>query len=140
MRRFRRRNKGFTLLELMLVVAILVVLAGLATFAIGTMQKSAYSRIAGAEIAKLKDACMMFKLDVGRFPATLDELFSPPAGLPPGRWSGPYLQEPVTGDPWGRPYTYVPDEATDRVIITSNGPDGVQGTADDIPPPTGQQR
>lgn len=138
MRRFRRRNTGFTLLELMLVVAILVVLAGLATFAIGTMQRSAYSRLAAAEISKLKEACMLFKLDVGRFPSTLDELFSPPAGLPPGRWSGPYLQNPIVGDPWGRPYTYSADEATDRVFISSNGPDGMQGTADDIPPPGSQ--
>jgi general secretion pathway protein G len=129
----RRRNAGFTLLELLLVMAILVVLASLSTFAVLGMQRNAYSRAAATEIQNLKSMCQAFKLHVGRFPATLDDLYLPPSGMSPQEWGGPYVQEPIKGDPWKRPYNYSADELNDRVIITSNGPDGQQGTADDIP-------
>jgi len=138
MRRNRRRNQGFTLLELMLVVAILVVLAGLSSFAFLNMQRNTYSRAAAADISMLKQACLAFKINVGRFPSTLEELVIPPGGMSPAQWGGPYLESPNIADPWGRPYMYSADDLSDRVFITSVGPDGQQGTADDIPPPGSQ--
>jgi general secretion pathway protein G len=133
MRTKSQKRSGFTLLELLLVMAILVVLVSLSSFAVLGMQKTAYSRAAATEIQNLKSQCIAFKLHVGRFPTTLDELYQPPSGMNQAQWGGPYVQDPIKGDPWGRAYNYSPDDANDRVIITSNGPDGMQGTADDVP-------
>lgn len=138
MRRNRRRNQGFTLLELMLVVAILVVLAGLSSFAFLSMQRSALAKTATSDIQNLKRACVAFKLNVGRFPSALEELVVPPSGLSPIQWGGPYLDNQNISDPWGRPYLFSADDLNDKVFITSVGPDGQQGTADDIPPPGSQ--
>lgn len=134
----RKRNSGFTLLELLLVMAILVVLASLSTFAVLGMQRTSYSRAAAAEISNLKSMCDAYKLHVGTFPAQLEDLHLPPSGMNQAQWGGPYLREPLKGDPWKRPYNYSPDDINDRVIITSNGPDGQAGTADDIPGPNNQ--
>jgi general secretion pathway protein G len=70
---------------------------------------------------------------VGRFPGTLDDLTQQPAGLNRIQWGGPYLEQAAPNDPWGNPYLYVADEQHDRVLIKSFGPDGMDGTADDIP-------
>jgi general secretion pathway protein G len=129
----RRRNSGFTLLELLLVMAILVVLASLSTFAVLGLQRNALSKAAATEIQNLKSQCIAFKLHVGNFPSSLDDLYAPPSGMTPSQWGGPYVQDPIKGDPWKQPYKYSADEANDRVMITSNGPDRQEGTADDIP-------
>ena len=69
-RRPRRsiQRGGFTLLELLLVMAILVVLASLSTFAILNLRDSTSQQAAQVQVETLKDACTMFKLSVGRFP------------------------------------------------------------------------
>lgn len=128
-----RRKTGFTLLELLLVMAILVVLASLSTFAVLGLQRNALSKAALTEISNLKNQCTAYKLHVGVFPTSLNDLYSPPSGMTPIQWGGPYLQEQLKGDPWKQPYNYSADETNDRVTITSNGPDRQQGTADDIP-------
>ncbi len=132
MRTSRRRKSGFTLLELMLVMAILVVLASLATMAVLGMQRNANSRAAMAEMQTLKTACTAYKLNVGAFPVQLDDLHTMPAGMNRTQWGGPYIENRIKGDPWNRQYIYQPDDANDRVIISSHGPDGLQGTEDDI--------
>ena len=128
----RSRRSAFTLLELLLVMAILVVLASLSTVAILSMQSNAYQRAAYTDVTTLSNACQMYKLNVGTFPATLDDLFTLPNGLSQAQWQGPYIQKQITGDPWNRPYTYAADEVNNRVTITSNGPDGQAGTEDDV--------
>lgn len=135
MSRRNRRNSGFTLLELLLVMAILVVLASLSTFAVLGLQRNALSKAAATEISNLKSQCIAYKLHVGVFPTSLDDLFVPPSGMTQIQWGGPYVQEQIKGDPWKQPYNYSADEANDRVNITSNGPDRQQGTQDDIPSP-----
>ena len=82
----------------------------------------------------------MYKLNVGSFPAKLDDLYANPSGLSKVQWGGPYVSEPVSGDPWQRPYKYTPDDANERVMITSSGPDGRAGTEDDVPDPAAQQQ
>ena len=77
----------------------------------------------------------MYKLSVGSFPSSLDDLYANPSGLSRAQWGGPYIEDPVGADPWQRPYTYGADELNDRVTITSAGPDGQAGTADDVPDP-----
>lgn len=135
MRIRNKRNSGFTLLELLLVMAILVVLASLSTFAVLNLKKTSLQKTALLEISTLEQACKMYKLNVNSFPATLDDLYNAPTGLSRTQWGGPYLDKPVSNDPWQRPYNYGTDEANDRVIITSSGPDGQSGTEDDVPDP-----
>lgn len=135
MRIKRTRKSGFTLLELLLVMAILVVLASLSTFAVLNLQKTSLQKTAFMEIKIMEKACKMYKLQVNSFPATLDDLYTNPSGLTRTQWGGPYLDDPVSNDPWQRPYTYGADEANDRVMITSAGPDGQTGTEDDVPDP-----
>lgn len=139
MRKRRRKNSGFTLLELLLVMAILVVLASLSTIAIFSLQKSSLQKNALVEIKTLTDACKMFRISVGYFPSSLEDLTTLPAGLTRNQWGGPYLEKPINADPWSRPYNYQPDETNDRVMITSNGPDGQAGTEDDVPDPASNQ-
>ena len=128
-----RRRKGFTLLELLLVMAILVVLASLAGFSVMSMRAGALSRAAFVQIQSLEDQCKAYKLNVGNYPNTLDDLHIMPSGLTAMTWGGPYLDDPVPMDPWNNPYNYTKDELNDRVTITSNGKDGQSGTQDDIP-------
>lgn len=141
--RKRNRRSGFTLLELMLVMFILAMLAAAAGFAIFNIQKSAQKDFALSQIRLLSDACMQFKLRNGRFPAQLEDLIVAPANRNPEQWGGPFLQPNKSGvlevpvDPWGMPYNYAADDTTNRVIISSSGPDTQAGTADDIPSPAG---
>lgn len=129
----RSNRSAFTLLELLLVMAILVVLASLSTFAILNLQRSSLQKTAFLQIKTLSSACAMYKLNVGSFPPSLDALYTLPSGMNEAQWGGRYIQEPVPNDPWGRPYNYQPNDATDTVVITSNGPDGQANTQDDVP-------
>ena len=85
----RRRQGGFTLLELLLVMVILVVLASLSTFAILNMQQGAYKRTAFTEIQTLESACTMYKVNVGTFPSELNDLYQLPSGMKQSDWQGP---------------------------------------------------
>ena len=128
----RRTRQGFTLLELLLVMAILVVLAGLAGFAVLGMQDNAYVNSAKLEIRTLASSCKAYKLNVGSFPAKLEDLYSRPSGIDQATWGGPYLDTQVVNDPWNRPYKYSPDDLNDTVLIQSAGPDGQSGSEDDV--------
>lgn len=129
----RVERRGFTLLELLLVMAILVVLASLSTFAILNLQGSSLQKAAQIQVETFKDACTMYKLSVGSFPRTLNDLHSLPSGMTQAQWGGPYLEAKIPNDPWGRPYNYSPDNIAQTVRITSNGPDGQRNTNDDVP-------
>lgn len=152
------RGRGFTLLELVVVVAILAVAAGLVVATLGPTQDDALSKTARSEIATLRDACLRWKADLGSFPASLGDLKSatPPAALPIALqswnpnlkrgWRGPYVTSgrliDVThlGDPWtetdppalrlARAYGY--QVAGGQATITSAGPDRELITADDL--------
>ena len=135
-RRASRRGvrAGFTLLELLLVMAILVILASLSTVAVLNVQSGAQSKAAFTQIRLLKDACIQYKLNGNPFPKTLDNLITLPAGMNQAQWSGPYLNSSsIPLDPWQNPYKYSANDATDKVFISSAGKDGQFGTADDIP-------
>jgi len=127
-----------TLIEVLLVLAILVIIASLAVTAYGPMQRKAYIRAAEAQIKAFKTPLQAYYLDLNCYPTTqqgLDALRNPPADLPnPSKWNGPYLDTDVPLDPWGRPYQYeCPGRNNrDEYDVWSLGPDGQNGTDDDI--------
>ena len=133
-RRARRRS-GFTLMEVLLVLAILVILGSMVGIFIGGMQKGAYEDSARTQINMLKSSLNAFRLHVGSYPNTtqgLMALLDPPADLKnPTKWRGPYVEGEIPEDPWGNPYQYELLSA-DVYRIWSWGADGVSGTEDDI--------
>ncbi|HMO15456.1 MAG TPA: type II secretion system protein GspG [Pirellulaceae bacterium] len=135
----RRNRKGFTLTEVLLVMAILVMIGGLATVAIFQAQNNATRNATISEINALKQACTRFRLQTNHFPNKLDDLVILPAGMTQAKWGGPHLDRrpgPIL-DPWGNPYRYERNEQTFQVNIWSTGPDGVPSD-DDVPTPSGK--
>ncbi len=130
--RRRQSRKGFTLMEILLVAAILVILASMATIAILNIGESATQRIALSEIKNFQNACILYKVNNQSFPARLEDLFNPPQGMSKQQWGGPYLENGDIFDPWNNKYTYAADEENNRVIINSPGPDRKVGTDDDV--------
>ncbi len=129
-----QRQSGFTLLELLLVMAILVILASLSTVAVLNLQSSSQSKAAYAQIKILKNACTMYKLNGNPYPKSLDNLIAIPPGMNSATWGGPYLEgSSIPVDPWQNPYKYSANDSTDQVTISSAGKDGQHGTSDDIP-------
>lgn len=102
------KDRGFTLLELLVVLAILGLLIGLVAPAIMRQFGSAKDKIVHQSIERLATVLDMYKLDVGSYPTTeqgLQALLKQPAGV--GRWSGPYLKgDRLPEDPWGHPFGY----------------------------------
>jgi general secretion pathway protein G len=121
-------NTGFTLLELLVVVLIIGLLAGLvAPRYFGQVGKSEVN-VAKAQIDALEKALDQYRLDTGYYPSAemgLDALIKRPANEP--KWNGPYLRKDVPLDPWGKPYVYrIPGEKGDFDLI-SFGKDGQPG-------------
>jgi len=137
-RSHRHPERGFTLIEVLLVIAILVVLASLAVVAYGPIQRRANVNAAKSQIGLLKTPLQMFQMTVGAYPTTaqgLDALRTRPGDLPdPAKWDGPYLDSSMPSDPWGNAYQYTSPGVhnPDSYDVWSFGPDGVNGTDDDV--------
>jgi general secretion pathway protein G len=128
---------GFTLVELLVVLAILTLLAGLVGPRVLGQLGGAKSKTAAVQIADIDKALELFKLDVGRFPTTeegLEALAKRPATVSSG-WAGPYLKGTLPADPWGRPYRYQgpgPDGAVEILSLGADGAPGGEGENADI--------
>jgi general secretion pathway protein G len=122
------RDSGFTLLELLVVLVILGLLAGLvAPRMFGNVAKSEV-KVARAQIASLETAIENFRLDMGRYPSTEEGLAAlEKAPAADGRWAGPYLKKAVPLDPWGNPYQYKHPGERGDVDLLSLGRDGRAG-------------
>jgi general secretion pathway protein G len=125
------RNKGFTLIELMVVLVILGVLA--AIIAPKIMDRPDEARIIAArqDISSLVQALKLYRLDNIRYPSTeqgLQSLVTKPTIEPiPNNWkSGGYLER-LPKDPWGNPYLYLNPGRNGEIDVFSWGPDGQTG-------------
>ncbi len=128
-----RDQRGFTLLELLVVLAILGLLIGLVAPAALRQLGSAKEKIAHQSIERLASVLDIYKLDVGTYPTTeqgLQALLVRPEGVE--NWSGPYLKgETIPEDPWGHPFLYrMPSERQGHDYdLYSLGPSGKPGGA-----------
>ena len=119
------RQRGFTLVELLLVLVILALIAGLVLPGIIGKAESAKAKAASSQISRISMSVESFYLDTGNTPSSLDQLVNEPSGV--GGWNGPYIKNSLLKDPWGRPYKYrAPGEHGD-FDIQSFGADGQQG-------------
>jgi general secretion pathway protein G len=129
-------QEGFTLVELIVVVIIIGLLAGLVVPQFIRQEEKATAKAAKAQIELLGTALDTFRLDVGRYPTSqegLAALNQKPGGLE--RWDGPYLKKEVPPDPWGKPYIYKSPGEHGPYDIISYGADaapGGDGTGRDV--------
>jgi len=120
---------GFTLLELLVVVAIIGLLAAYVGPRYFAQLGKSEVGVAKAQIQAFEKAVDQYRLDTGHFPTNeqgLKALTATPAGEI--RWNGPYLKKEVPLDPWGHPYEYrQPGTGGREYDIISRGHDGVVG-------------
>jgi general secretion pathway protein G len=116
-----------------MVLVILGMLTAVAAPRLYRQMSQGKSNIAKIHIGQIETALQIFAFDMGRFPTTaegLQALAENPAGS--ASWNGPYLEKGVQPDPWNNPYIYRNPGRTGEFDICSMGPDGVEGTDDDI--------
>lgn len=130
-RRKQSINAGFTLIELMVVLAILAMLvAVIAPNVVGRSDDAKQSK-AKTDVAMIESMLDLFYLDMGRYPGTeegLRVLYSPPDDGAE-KWKGPYPKKPIPKDPWGNLYIYEsPGSHTAMTYeVSSLGKDGQEG-------------
>jgi general secretion pathway protein G len=125
----RNGRAGVTLLEMMIVLAIMALVMGLAAPRLMATFGRAKSQSAEIQLSQIGAALNLFYVDTGRYPTEaegLAALLSAPTGLE--RWNGPYLDgRKDTADPWGRDYEYrFPVEDAPFGLMTY-GRDGIAG-------------
>jgi general secretion pathway protein G len=134
--RKQRKSAGFSILELLLVLVILGILAGIVGVRFAGQSGKAKVTAAKTQLENLKTALTRYNIDVSEFPTTqqgLEALSEQPNGVDDNEWDGPYLDEKVTDDPWGNPWQYTyPGTHNNDFDLYSYGPDGKQGGEDDI--------
>jgi len=128
-RKPKRSRRGFTLIELMVVILILSILAALIIPRLVSHTAQAKVAKAASDIATLSSLLQQYQLDNGKFPATedgLQALVTQPSDA--SNWKGPYTTKGIPHDPWGADYVYQsPGPAGQDFLITSYGSDGQPG-------------
>jgi len=127
-----RRIRGFTLLEMLVVLVIIGLIASLVGPRLFSRVDSSKVQVAETQTRLLRGAIETFRLEVGRLPTAeegLAVLYTAPADdRSKARWRGPYLDERVPADPWGNPYQYaIPGRDGMPFAIYSFGADGKAG-------------
>lgn len=126
------RQLGFTLLELLVVVAIIGLLAAYVGPRYFSQLGKSEMTVAKAQIEAFDKALDQYRLDMGRYPTTeqgLAVLVTKPAA--DKKWNGPYLSKDIPADPWGNPYRYRNPGPKGEYEILSYGKDGLPGGTGD---------
>jgi len=130
-----RGKKGFTLIEIMLVVVIIGILAAVIGPRLSGKTNTAKIKATKSSIESLKTVLGMFEMHAGRYPTTdegLQALLEKPGDLNDDEWDGPYLKE-WPKDSFGEDFIYrSPGEVNADFDLISKGPDKKEGTDDDI--------
>ncbi|WP_171093446.1 type II secretion system major pseudopilin GspG [Usitatibacter rugosus] len=123
-------SRGFTLIEVLVVVAILAILAAIVVPRVMDRPDEARRVAAKADTAAIVQALKMYRLDNGSYPQTdqgLAALVQKPTTNPvPSNWTKPYLDR-VPKDPWGRDYQYLSPGVRGEIDVFSLGADGARG-------------
>ena len=136
--RCQGRRRGFTLIEVLLVLVILVILVSLVVGTFTNTQREAQRKAARSQVGLFATPLKMYHLDLNTYPNSqqgLQALLAPPPDVPnPAKWKGPYLEQEIPLDPWDQQYRYqYPGRFNPNSYdVWSAGPDGVDGTDDDV--------
>lgn len=129
----QRPARGFTLLELLVVMVIIGLLASYVAPRFFEQIGKSEVKATRAQIDALDKALATYRIDVGNYPTTeqgLRALVERPASE--AKWAGPYLSKALPPDPWGRPYLYrAPGEQSHDYELMSLGKDGQRGGSGD---------
>lgn len=123
----KSEESGFTLIEILVVMAIISMLAIMVAPNLFRQQAGAMRDVARTEISTLEAALDIYRLDVGKYPDSLDGLMTNDSGR--ASWNGPYLRRSVPLDPWDNDYIY--DASGRDFSLISYGADGERGGEDD---------
>ena len=135
--RTRPYEKGFTLIEILVVMVIIGMIAGVVGLRINSSIKKARVNATKAQISALEQGVSQFNLECGFYPEDLESLIRPPSsgrqckGFPP---EGFLSKKEIPKDPWQKDYSYSKPGThnTDSYDLWSSGPDGEEGTSDDV--------
>lgn len=128
------KEKGFTLIEIMLVVVIISILVTVVLPRLTGRTEQARVSSVRLQIETIGMALDAFELDNGRYPATaegMQSLRTNPSNMK--KWNGPYLKKDIPEDPWGNPFVYAcPGTHNNDYDLYSFGPNGTEGGGDDL--------
>lgn len=127
-----RYQRGFTLLELLVVMVIIGLLAGIVAPQYFSQLGKSNAKVAKAQIESFGQALDQYRLDVGQYPTAeqgLAALRAPPGNTP--KWQGPYLKRDIPVDPWGNAYQYkAPGQHGDYDLLSFGSDAAVGGTGE----------
>ncbi len=117
------RQQGFSLIEILIVVALIAVIAGMVANQVFGGQDKAKYKLAVADVTSLAAKVEQFEMDTGSLPQRLEDLLTSPGNTK--GWLGPYVKEASLKDPWNTSYEY--RVADRKFVITSYGADKKSG-------------
>jgi general secretion pathway protein G len=131
----RRARSGFTFLEIMFVVVIIGILLALVGPRLAGRTNTARIEATRAQLTNLETSLKTFEMDLGRWPATLDEMAKDPDDVDDKSYRGPYMEK-IPQDSWGQDFIYKVGKDAEHnkrsYDLSSMGPDKLAGGEDDI--------